>query len=154
MRSLKQSCKRLRGKHSKKSYPRRVWANWIQEFERLILKQRPFNVKFVKSFSQTREIKSTTKAFIQFPCFYCRILIQSGSHLSEHFEDCKRFGEQKLIEIKKESDENNATKIYPTRQRSFNYKQLLWKMIPCDICSETFEFDRMLKLHMMFNHPR
>ena len=104
-----------------------------------------------ESFSQTMEINLNTKPFVQYECFYCGILIQSESHLSEHFEKCEIIGEQNQIKMKKESDENKATKMYHALSKVFQLQ--VTKRFPCVICPETFEFDSMLELHMMLGHP-
>ena len=104
-----------------------------------------------ESFSQTMEILSNTESFVQYKCFYCGILIQSESHLSEHFEKCKIIGKQNQIEMKKESHENQATKMYEALSKVFQPQ--VTKRFPCIICPETFEFDSMLALRMMLGHP-
>ena len=99
-----------------------------------------------ESFSQTIEIQPKSKPFVQYPCFYCGIIIQSESHLLEHFKKCEISGE-----TKKENDEDNATKMYQALSKIFQLQ--VTTRFPCDICPETFEFDSMLEMHMMFKHP-
>ena len=96
--------------------------------------------------SDIKNVDTKSKSSVQYPCFYCGIIIQSESQLLEHFKKCEISGE-----TKKENDEDNATKMYQALSKIFQLQ--VTTRFPCDICPETFEFESMLEMHMMFKHP-
>ena len=91
--------------------------------------------------------------FSEYSCFYCGYIIWTNESLQKHISECHETGEVIIKKIEncrdpKELNMNEALESYLS-----HIQTITARVLKCDICQETFEYETLFGLHKIFTHP-
>ena len=113
------------------------------------MKKNPYRDQTCQTSACDNSEERSESVFSEYPCFYCGYKIRTKESLQRHLYQCHETG---LVITNCEDPEapgmNDAMESYLSHLQTITDR-----VLKCDICQQTFEYETLFGMHMIFSHP-